>query len=370
VSGLEILSCGLVCPAGGESAALAGALRQPPQPAEVTGMYPEPLPAPRAYAMVDFDVRAELGRKGTSFFDRRTALAVVGCGRALRDAGLAVTDQNRDRIGVVVGTTAGSLRSSVEYAAETFRQQPPHLVNPALFPNTVMNCAAGQVAIWFGLHGVNATLAGGPMAFLSVLRYCANLFRTRQADVLLAGAVEEFTPHTAWLGRRPPVGGRSPAASLPGEGGVMFVLRSGGEKAGRRWPDGEVLGVTLGFCPRGEDRVTAIAGCLRRALLQAGPGPDRVRFVAVGGGDRATEAAGWRAVGQVLPAGPAERIRVDGVAGDTPTVAGALELAAILARHRADPELDGGRSVLVGHSPEGAVGAAVIQGWSRGPDRG
>ncbi|MEE3922501.1 hypothetical protein V2I01_41795 [Micromonospora sp. BRA006-A] len=76
-----------------------------------------------------------------------------------------MTDDNRDRIGIVTGTTAGSVKSSVDYAAETFTQQPPYLVNPALFPNTVMNCAAGQSAIWYKLHGPNATVAGGPLAF-------------------------------------------------------------------------------------------------------------------------------------------------------------------------------------------------------------
>jgi 3-oxoacyl-[acyl-carrier-protein] synthase II len=365
LTGLEIVSCGLVSPAAGGCAELVRALSRPPAPAEVTGMYPEPLPGPRAYALVDFNVRAELGRKGTGFFDRRTGLTVICCGRALRDAGLEVTDQNRHRIGVVVGTTAGSVRSAVDYAAETFRQHPPHLVNPALFPNTVMNCAAGQVAIWFGLHGVNATLAGGRMAFLSVLRYCGNAFRTRQADFLLAGAVEEFTPHTAWLWPR------GPGRPLPGEGGAMFGLRPGGGPANRRRPDAEVLGVTLGFCPGRDDRTAAIAGCVRRALLQSGMGLERVRFAAVGGSDSpAADAAGWRAIGQAVGAEPAEPVRVEGATGDVPTAAGALELAAVLARHRHDPGLDGELSVLVAQNPEGAVGAAVIRGWSRGPDRG
>jgi 3-oxoacyl-[acyl-carrier-protein] synthase II len=367
VTRLEIIGWGLVSSAGTGSEELVGALLAVPPPVEVAGMYDEPLPTPRAYALVDFNVRAELGRKGTGFFDRRTALTVVGCRRALEDAGLQVNDGNRRRIGVVLGTTAGSIKSSVDYAIESFTQNPPYMVNPALFPNTVMNCAAGQSAIWFGLNGINATVAGGRMAFLSVLRYCANAFRGRQADFLLAGAVEEFTPHAAWLSwlRRPG------ARATPGEGGAVFVLRpTAGGVANTHRPDGEVRSVVLGFCPDGRDRVAAIAGCIRRALWQAGMGADDVRTAAIGGADGPqTEATSSRAISEALEGTRWQRLAVDDVAGDNQTATGALELAALLALHRHDPRLDGQGSLLVAQNAEGAIGAAVVRGWSRAAHR-
>lgn len=113
----------------------------------------EALPHPQGQALLDFDVRARLGRRGTSFYDRATALAVVACGDALDDSGLTVDDTTRTRIGVVLGTTVGSLKSTSDYTRETLVQDKPYLVNPVLFPNTVMNCAAGQAAIRHGLKG-------------------------------------------------------------------------------------------------------------------------------------------------------------------------------------------------------------------------
>ncbi len=363
---LQVIGWGLASSAGADGDALVGALAEPPPPADVSGMYDTPLPSPRAHALVGFDVRAELGRKGTSFYDRRTALAVVTCGRALADARLQVTDANRHRIGVVLGTTAGSVRSSVDYAVDTFTQDPPYLVNPALFPNTVMNCAAGQSAIRFKLNGVNATLAGGRMAFLTVLRYSANTFRSRQADFLLAGAVEEFTPHNAWMSTV-----RRDDGLPAGEGGAMFVLRPAGATVQLHRPDAEVLAVALGFCPRDGDRAGAMAGCLRRALGAGGVPGRQVRVAAIGGADDEQAAdAGWRAVHLAVGHTRWRRLEVDGVAGDNPTAAGALELAAIVASHRRAPELDGQVSVLVAQNREGAVGAAVIRGWSRGGHRG
>ena len=361
---LDIIGCGLISPAGDQ---LTAAFVGRPDPAEVTGMYEADLPKPVAHALASFSVRAELGRKGTSFFDRRTALTVMACNRALADADLRITDGNRRRTGVVLGTTAGSVKSSVDYAVDTFTQDPPYMVNPALFPNTVMNCAAGQSAIWLKLNGVNATVAGGRIAFLSVLRYCANAFRSQQADYLLAGAVEEFTPHTAWLSHL-----RRADGMLPGEGGAVFVVRPGDDSSnGVRRPDAVMLAVSIGFCPNGSDRMAAIAGCVRTALARAGVPPDQIVRAASGGADNeATAEVSWRAVKDVLGHSNWERLEVEPVAGDNPTATGALELAALLALHRQRPELDGQASVLVAQNPEGAVGAAVFRGWSRDSHRG
>src|SRR5262249_32891177 len=125
MTGLAINGFGVLAAAGDSPEALAATLRRPaPAAVDVPGTYPESLPSPRAHALTDFNVRAELGRKGTSFFDRRTALTVAVCRRALDDAKLTVEDGNRHRIGVVLGTTVGSARSSVDYAVETFTQDP------------------------------------------------------------------------------------------------------------------------------------------------------------------------------------------------------------------------------------------------------
>jgi len=161
---------GVLCSAGVGPGALAGALtrgrdaRPDPGP-DVTRLYPERLPTRNAHALVDFDVRQVLGRKGTSFLDRRSGLALVACAEAIGDSGLVINDGNRTRIGIMLGTTWGSLKAMSDYTKETLVEQRPYLVNPGLFPNTVMNCAAGQAAIWYRVRGVNATIAGGRWPF-------------------------------------------------------------------------------------------------------------------------------------------------------------------------------------------------------------
>ena len=276
------------------------------------------------------DVREELGRKGTSAFDRCTTLAVVACGRALRSSPVVVDDGRRDRIGVVLGTTAGSVRSAVDFTVDTLVEERPYYVNPSHFPNTVMNAAAGRSAIWYGLRGTNATVAGGPVAFLSALKYAGNALRGRHVDTVLVGAVEEMTAHAAGVAR-------AAGCERFTEGAAIFVMHAPGSA-----PDedmsAEVLSVAAGFST--DDAAGALAGCVRRALADASVDPADVAYVADGA-------------------------RPDDRPGSM-AAAAAMDLAAVLDLHRSGVLPDGAPSVICGQSAEGAVVAAVVRGWDRG----
>ncbi|WP_367127675.1 beta-ketoacyl synthase N-terminal-like domain-containing protein [Saccharothrix sp. HUAS TT1] len=334
---------------------------------DVEGAFDEQLPTSKACALVGFHARDHLGRKGTSFLDRSTSLALIGCELALNDTGLVVDDANRDRVGIVLGTTAGSLKATSDYSRETLVQDKPYLVNPMLFPNTVMNCAAGQSAIWHKLKGVNATVAGGQLAGLNALRYTRNLVRRGYVDGALVGAVEEFSPHTAWsahhlhrqLGVQVPVG----------EGSAVFVAENPDvARAAGRTPDAEVLAVEIGYyAPTGQlpDAGEGLATTIARALERAGVAADEVWAVATGEtGAQPLDEVEARGVAAVF-GGAARRVRVKELTGECQAASGALQLAALLSHHRDDRALDGRVGVVTSVSADGAVGAAVVRGYSR-----
>jgi 3-oxoacyl-[acyl-carrier-protein] synthase II len=292
----------------------------------------EPLPRPAGHSIGDFDIRRRLGRKGTGFFDRATGLGVIACGQAIEDSGISVGNVPSDRIGVVLGTTVGSLKSTMEFSAETLIQDRPYLVNPGLFPNTVLNCVAGQAAIWYGLKGVNATVAGGPLAMLNVLRYATRVLARGYADVLLAGVVEEFTAHAAWAAH---LSGHPPA----GEGAAVFVLeRPEAARAAGRGVDAELLAVTTGF---GRD----VNGCVREVIAKAGLDSAEAGPLARAAAERQ------------------ELLKLE--SGDCQAASGGLELAALLARQRDGQAADGALSLLTARTREGGCGAAVLRGCSR-----
>jgi 3-oxoacyl-[acyl-carrier-protein] synthase II len=323
-------------------------------------------PAPPSHSLVDLDIRKTLGRKGTRCFDRATALALLACGQALEDSGIPVEDSTREGIGITLGTTLGSLRSTSDYSRETLEQEKPYLVNPVLFPNTVMNCAAGQAAIWFGLKGVNATIAGGQIAFLGALRYATNALRAGHVDAVLGGAVEELTPHSAWLAHHANPG----AAVMAGEGAAVFVLeRADQARTAGRHIDAEVLAVVTGYRPadlRRTDPSAAMAALVRRALDWAGRSAGEVSVIATGEtGDAEFDHAECGGVAQALRGCQPERLVVKRVVGECQAASGGLQAAAVLALHRRDPSRDGQITLLTGCTPEGGMAAAVLRGWSR-----
>lgn len=353
MSGLAIRAWSVLSAAGSDPAALAepdgGGIRLDRNPGV---LFDEPLPYGRTPALVDFDIRARLGRKGTSFLDRATALAVVVADAALRD-GLVVDDETRGRIGVVLGTTVGSLQATSDYSRETLVQEKPYLVNPVLFPNTVMNRAAGKVAIQFGLRGVNATVAGGPLSLHHALGYAATMLDRGYADQILVGAVEEYSPHRAWTTHL-----ASEGRLVAGEGAAVFVVERVPVPRADGVPGDNVLGLATGFGWR-EAAPPALAGCVRRALAGADVRAEEVSLVVTGEPTGSDDE--YAQVADVLGHEP-ERLALSRALGVCDAATGALGLAAVLDRFQRHPA--GGTALLTARTDDGGVGAMLVR--SRG----
>ncbi len=174
------------------------------------------------YRPADFDVAAILGAKGIRTMDRTTALAVCAA-KLLNDSHPIAAGLDSEQVGFVVGTTTGSIRSTSDFTRDSLVQDRPFLVNPALFPNTVMNCAAGQCAIRFKARAVNATISGGRLSGLLALKYASQVLRRGYAQRLFTGSVEELCPQSAWAHRALVRHGSRHAVPL-GEGVAMFAL--------------------------------------------------------------------------------------------------------------------------------------------------
>lgn len=337
---IALTGSGVLCP----DAALSGDPDVRDAAAEV---YDEPLPVRAGHAIADFDIRRSLGRKGTRFLNRAAGLTLVACGRAIESAKLTVDDNNRAGIGVVLGTTMGSFRSTADFTRETLRNPRPYLVNPGQFPNAVINGAASHAAIRYGLRGVNATVAGGRIGFLNALRYAARTLRHGHADALVTGAVEEFTPENAWATWLA-------SGEEAGEGAAMFVVEpvDAALSAGRQVL-AEVLAVSNGYRPgvTADDPVPVLAENLRQVLSRAGLTPADVTAVAT-----SETVADDAAVTEVL-GDRVTRLRLLHTLGQCGAAAGGLQLAnALAARERAE-----GVVVISGWTADGAIGAAVLR---------
>lgn len=143
----------------------------------------------------NFEPTKFLGDKGLRTLDRSTKLINSAAKLALDDAGFVITQENSSQTGIVVGTSLGSLKSISDYDREAILEGPRY-VNPALFPNTVVNSPASQVSIRFNIKGFNVTISTGFTSGLEAINYALNAIRQGRVKTVLAGAVEELCIQT------------------------------------------------------------------------------------------------------------------------------------------------------------------------------
>lgn len=143
----------------------------------------------------DFDAKQYFGPKGLRLLDRSTRLLVAASKLAIADSRFEITDANTDDVGVSVGTTLGSLKSIAEFDEVTLKEGPRY-VNPALFPNTVINSPASQVSIWNNIQGFNTTISTGFTSSIDALSYAYDFIQLDRAHMIYAGSVEEMCYHT------------------------------------------------------------------------------------------------------------------------------------------------------------------------------
>ncbi|MFD5886515.1 beta-ketoacyl synthase N-terminal-like domain-containing protein [Streptomyces sp. NPDC060334] len=298
----------------------------------------------------DFTAAGALGKKGTRSMDRVTALAVGTMGQLLEAAGDGLLDRP-ERVGLVLGTGSGSVQSIMDFTRDSLTGERPYLVDPARFPNTVMNRAAGQSAIWYGVKGPNTTIAGGWLTGLLVLGYAARLFRAGHCDRVLCGSAEEYSTQRAWLEWHAAGEERTPL----GEGGAAWLLEPAEEaRAQGRTPLARLLGTRFRAYQDPADAGAALTACVRAALEEAGVGAEEVTFVAPLGTHGEEEA-----VLAALPGAAAPKwLRCRPLVGDTSAAATAFQVAAVLAE--AAGGTASGLALVTGIDRDGTVGCALL----------
>jgi 3-oxoacyl-(acyl-carrier-protein) synthase len=194
---LAITGIGFVTPVGLDVAALRAAFDDPAAArakafgGPITAVALDKFPGARVAEVSGFDPNAHLGDKGHRNFDRLTKMLIVAAKRALEDAGLKkngawVGPLEGRHVGVCSSTAYGSLDSITELnlVAEL---EDPRYINPARFPNTVINAAAGYVSIWEDLRAPNATVVDGNCGALDAVLTCETHLAHRRADAFLVG---------------------------------------------------------------------------------------------------------------------------------------------------------------------------------------
>jgi 3-oxoacyl-[acyl-carrier-protein] synthase II len=137
----------------------------------------------------DFDPKAFMDHKSVRRMDRFAHFAVAATREALADAKLEITDDNRDRVGIMLNTGGGGI-PTIESNVTAMAVSGPGRVSPLVIPIFAPNMASSQVSIAFGIQGPTITsaaaCASGVQAFVDAVR----LLEAGEADVLVTGGTE------------------------------------------------------------------------------------------------------------------------------------------------------------------------------------
>ncbi|MBT3922957.1 MAG: beta-ketoacyl-[acyl-carrier-protein] synthase II, partial [Nitrospina sp.] len=141
-----------------------------------------------------FDPEQYIDHKDVKKMDRFIHYAVACSKMALEDSGVEITDENAERVGVIVGVGLGGL-PAIEKYHNIARERGVKKITPFFIPMLIANLASGQVSITFGAKGPNSCVVTACATGTHSIGESARLIQYGDADVMFAGGTESvITP--------------------------------------------------------------------------------------------------------------------------------------------------------------------------------
>lgn len=182
----------------------------------------------------NFDLAKYLTPKDARRMDTFIHYGLAAAIDAFKDSGLEVTEANRERIGVNIGSGIGGLQM-IEETHKTYLADGPRKISPFFIPATIINMISGHLSIMYGLQGPNVAMVTACTTGTHAVGEAGRMIEYGEADVMIAGGSESCICPLA-------IGGFSSARALS-------TRNDNPEAASRPWDkdrDGFVMGEGAG----------------------------------------------------------------------------------------------------------------------------
>ncbi|HSW11505.1 MAG TPA: beta-ketoacyl-ACP synthase II [Solimonas sp.] len=135
--------------------------------------------------------RAEdyLGPKEARRTDPFIHYGVAAAKQAIKDSGLEITDANRERIGICVGSGIGGI-GTIESECGILHKSGPRKMSPFFVPSSIINMISGHISIDLGITGPNLATVTACTTATHAIGIGARLIQYGDADVFVVGAGE------------------------------------------------------------------------------------------------------------------------------------------------------------------------------------
>jgi len=138
----------------------------------------------------DFDPEAHLDKREARHLDRFAQMAVAAAIQAVNDAGLDLKNlADPFRAGAIVGSGIGGLAEFEEQHSRLLEKGPTR-VSPFMVPKLMINAAAGQISILYGIRGPNSGVANACASANNAIGQAFWIIKDGEADIMVTGGSE------------------------------------------------------------------------------------------------------------------------------------------------------------------------------------
>jgi len=150
-----------------------------------TSTYPSQI----AGEVKGFEVAKWLAPKEARRFDTFIHYGLAGAIDAIRDSGLNLEQENREQIGVCIGSGIGGL-PLIENTHDAYLAGGMRKISPFFVPGTIINMISGQLSIMYGLKGPNIAVVTACTTANHCIGEAGRFIEYGDADVMIAGGAE------------------------------------------------------------------------------------------------------------------------------------------------------------------------------------
>ncbi|CAE6730446.1 beta-ketoacyl-ACP synthase II [Candidatus Nitrotoga fabula] len=136
-----------------------------------------------------FDVSAYLPAKEARRMDIFIQYGLAASIDAIKDAGIEVTEQNAERIGVNIGSGIGGL-PMIEDTHNDYLAGGARKISPFFVPGTIINMISGNLSIMYGFKGPNLSMVTACSTATHCIGDSARLIEYGDADMMISGGSE------------------------------------------------------------------------------------------------------------------------------------------------------------------------------------
>lgn len=155
----------------------------------ITRFAKEKFPTQIAGEVKNFDPKKYFDAKDVSRWDLCIQYGIGAGLDAIADAGLKITPENAERVGIIIGSGVGGLIRIGETAVKLANDGPRH-VSPFFIPSVIINMLSGLLAIRTGAKGINYSVVSACATSNHAIADGYHAIRRDEVDVMIVGGAE------------------------------------------------------------------------------------------------------------------------------------------------------------------------------------